>query len=291
MAKIGIDDIGSTHQIEDPDDPGYYVDLQWELCTHLSRYLVPVDLWGNCSVYFYCWKQDSSAGGYPILFSDQNGSPGQRVSSNEQYLDMNVSTPGWRMSSFFVDQIIPESSYVWFGFMGQYMVYPTFEEGGKQVRIMYQNIGDPLPNSFNSHETMNLDISQYFLFHDPVSYSKGVIETIGPIETMTRRFIPNRNNTEEVQSSDLMKRQYESHRNIEELPLLEDWSHRTLQMDRCLSEGIIPLENPGIERGRHIYLWDELEHWDYPQGIALKTGEVLELRSRITTVLELSSPL
>lgn len=290
MSIVGVDDIGETHLIESPEEPGVYIELLFEMYTHVSRYTLPRSLQGNCTAYFFCYNGDSDSGGFPVVYADNNGTPGAKISSNEQWMDMDVSTPRWRSASFRIEGLLPEGAKVWFGFKGEYMVYPTFNDRGPDVRLMYDYYEEPAP-VFQTDEIMELEISQYFTYHTPTHHLRNQHDLVGSFHQSHRYILFGRQETEAIFLLDNTGNSRSFFREIQERVEADTPMSRMTENQRVIEE------SPEIEmelkpnRLLLLILGDEVVLWDYPRGSILKCGEVLELWSRVTKTLELRCPL
>lgn len=288
MGRIGTDSIGSLHQVEDyPDE---WVDLLFEMTLHLQSYTLTEDLGGLCTASLYCYKQDSDAGGYPVLFSDSEGEPGYRLSSSEQWMDLDTSTPGWFSGTFRIDTIIPAGTTIWFGFMSHYMIYPTFDEGG-ECHLMWLDGDGVIPSEYGTDATQPIQVSQYFDFHSAVDYQRNVTEGNPAGDEMQKKLSIERIYPEVLTVLDLEDRIREIVMVPEEVVDPGDPLKRITQGIRSMETLIDPLEQNQRCQGHVLYLLEESEVWDYPIGRIIQVQEVLELHSGIDRILELNSPL
>ncbi|MDA3851203.1 MAG: hypothetical protein PF447_07995 [Spirochaetaceae bacterium] len=290
MARIGTNQIGSLHQIEDPDDPGYFFDYYIECQCFLQPYILPYDLYGSCLAYIYCYKHDGDAGAYPVIFSDSAGQPNNRISSSEQWIDLDVSSGQWKTGYLSMAQVVPAGTKVWFGFMSEYMIYPCYENGGN-CHFMWQDYGDPIPDNYQINESKAITISQYLDYRTPVNYLMNPTESMAPQDSKEKMSNQLRSFAEINQPLEKCHKYYDIKRTTFEHQQAYGTLGRIKGNWRNQGEILQPLTQAIKARGWFKEIQEEPQIWDYPLGRILKVQKVLELQSRITGTLELSCPL
>ena len=125
---------------------------QWCLLGALAvnRFVFPESYEGNVSAYLYAYDKVSFGGCRPVLYSDNNNIPLNRLSSNEGNIDIEVSGTnyaGWRSSTFNINTKIQSGSYIWFGISAT-LLFPRFDYGEKLYWYSYDNYTVNLPNTF-----------------------------------------------------------------------------------------------------------------------------------------------
>ena len=138
---VGTATIGSQYRWYDEGNEGWYRLRIDEECGILNSYMLPEDLTGLCTAYFYTYYDDSDGGVFPALYDiDIQYFPAHKLSVNEAHCPMrvNASNPaGWRSATFSVPETVPRGSSVLFGLATHWFFYPRFDWGGACLRTGY----------------------------------------------------------------------------------------------------------------------------------------------------------
>jgi len=116
-----------------------------------NKFLVPDQLAGTCTAYFY-FNQDylTNRDITPLLFDNINEKPKYRRSQNEEYIDIYqlnegignnplYNPPCWKSATFNVIDTVQGGSYIWFGAYSRWFI-TNFDYGG----IYYKNFPETI---------------------------------------------------------------------------------------------------------------------------------------------------
>jgi hypothetical protein len=179
---VGTTTVGSqTTWEQDPGEP--WVPVTNEVQMSVNRFILPDALDGWCTAYYHAYSNaEWESGGYPVLYSDNNNTPLYRRSTQESFVDLQVSSGkpvGWRSASFHSNGLIPSGSYVWFGLAAFYFWYARFDYGSKLYSIDWGL--ESIPEIFPGQEWM-----QFFYYDFRLSMYFDYVSTQGFIRTLTQ---------------------------------------------------------------------------------------------------------
>jgi hypothetical protein len=133
---IGTSTVGSQTTGRDPDNSDYdYPTLDNQLA--LNKYLVSQNGTGWCMVYVYTYNEEAEPYSRPCLFTNNNGKPYLKNSSQESEIDVELwgsQKPGWRNGNFKLNEMLLSGSYVWFGLFASYFM-TRFDYGGECYKM------------------------------------------------------------------------------------------------------------------------------------------------------------
>ena len=179
---IGTTTVGSQYIYYNIDNEDDY-ELMYELSVPVNRFLVPENLDGSCTAYFYVNSDDYEAGGRGVVYSDSSNKPLTRRSKDESFIDMrvNASKPkGWRSGTFKTNTSIASGSYIWFGCFCEYYWMPRFDWGVKCYRGWWADDYDNIPNTYNYSDTWDYDfkLSMYFTYSTAQNYVRTLTQGV-----------------------------------------------------------------------------------------------------------------
>ena len=175
---IGTTTVGKQNYWEENEG-----DLHIEFGMIVNRFLVSDALSGTqCTAYFYTDQHDGSAGGRPIVYSDNANSPLTRRSGNESFIDLrfiNGNNKGWRSGNFYVNNVTA-GSYIWFGLYSDEMWYPRYDFGAKCYWSGIEEYSG-MPNTFplwNVNYYFDYKLSMYFTYTSAQNYIRTLTQGI-----------------------------------------------------------------------------------------------------------------
>jgi len=178
---VGTTTVGSQYKhVWDAGEPAevLYFDCQ----IPVNRFTLPEILNGNCTAYVYTNSNDTSAGGRPVLFSDNGNSPLTRKSASEGLLDLKVSSSkpaGWRSVSFKSNGSIASGSYIWFGVFCEYVWLPRFDYGSKCYNDYWDTLTIPASYPiYNVNDYENFKLSMYFTYTSAQNYVRTLSQSV-----------------------------------------------------------------------------------------------------------------
>jgi hypothetical protein len=181
---IGTTTVGSQY-LWDNNDPGEpLTPLFFDCLMPVNRFLVSQGISGNCTAFAYTDRNDGSAGGRPVFYSDNGDKPWQRKSGAEGVFDFKVSgsnPAGWRSAVFRPEGGIAAGSYIWFGVFVKYMWYPRFDWGAKCYQEAWEDDGvipDAYPLYGNGQYYENFKLSMYFTYSSAQNFTRTLTQGV-----------------------------------------------------------------------------------------------------------------
>jgi hypothetical protein len=183
---IGTTTVGSqTHWDYDPPEPWGPVSLECEIA--FNQFTVMEAVKGICTAYFYAYSnEEPDSGGYPIIFDDNGYQPVNRLTKEEQFLDLEVSTSkpaGWRNTTFKTKDAIPAGSKIWFGLYTEYFAYARFDYGAKFYSQWNDDL-DAIPDTLRIYSHWSgadddwFKISWYFTYTAAQNYIRTLTQGV-----------------------------------------------------------------------------------------------------------------
>ena len=154
----------------------------------VNRFLFPESYDGNVTAYLYVYDKVSMSGCRPVLYSDNNNIPLNKLSSNEGNIDVSVSgtnAAGWRSASFNINTNIQSGSYIWYGISAA-LFYPRFDYGAKLYWYSYDNYAANLPNAFPlfpDGRFYDYKVSMYFDYATAQNYERTLTQGVTLIDS------------------------------------------------------------------------------------------------------------
>jgi hypothetical protein len=184
---IGTTTVGSLHEWDnhesDPNEP--WIDLEFEICIPVNKFLTPASFNGTCTGYAYTEDNYREEGGRPVIYSDNNDIPLNRKTKEEGYIDFSISgtkPPGWRSGSFKTNGAIGANSYIWFGICTEYMWSPRFDWGAKCHDGEWYDEDIPIPDIYplwrNGEYYENFKLSMYFTYTASQNYTRTLTQGV-----------------------------------------------------------------------------------------------------------------
>jgi hypothetical protein len=189
---IGTTTVGSQY-LWDNDPPEPWVPLVYELAIPVNCFLVPETINGLCTAYFYVYSnEEPDSAGYPVLYADSNNTPSARRSTQESYIDLQVTggkPAGWRSGTLRSNGSIASGNYIWFGIFTDAFWYPRFDYGARCYGEYWWDYGmedtvipDEYPlYSANYYE--NFKLSMYFNYTSAQNYIRTLTQGITLTDT------------------------------------------------------------------------------------------------------------
>jgi len=175
---IGTTTVGSQTYNEEEES-----DLFYELAISVNRFSVSEAINGLCTAYIYTNKNESEAGGRPVLYSDYGNVPQTRRSKDEQFVDLRVVSgkpKGWRTGTFRNNADITSGSYIWFGVFTEYTWFPRFDWGAKCYSDGWDDYNS-IPNTYplrNANWYYDFRLSMYFTYQSAQNYVRTLTQGI-----------------------------------------------------------------------------------------------------------------
>jgi hypothetical protein len=178
---IGTTTVGSQNMIynEDGDLTTYHI----EVSISVNRFLVPETINGTCTGYIYTNDDHPEAAGRPVLYSDNQNIPLNKMSKNEDFIDFRVISnkpKGWRNGTFQTKESITKGSYIWFGVCTEYFLHPRFDYGARLYSDFWDNY-DSIPDVYPLYDAQwyyDYKLSMYFTYSTAQNYVCSLIQGV-----------------------------------------------------------------------------------------------------------------
>jgi len=179
---VGTSTAGSQYQWR-PESSEPLETLYMDCQIAVNRFMVPETINGTCTAYVYTNADDIDAGGRAVFYSDSATKPVNRLSKNENLIDLRVggSRPaaGWRSGSFSSNRSISSGSYIWFGVSAEYFWYPRFDTGLTCYAEFWSD--GVTPNNYPKiFSTYNFRLSMYFTYTTGQNYARTLTQGVKP---------------------------------------------------------------------------------------------------------------
>lgn len=187
---IGTQTRGATYEYDrwGEDSP---VTFLMELETGLNRFTASSVIYGTCTSSMYCYYNIPGVGGIPVVYSEVNSKPLNRISQNEQNANFIVTTPRWISSSFSLSRPIAAGETFWYGYCASEIYFPYIDFTNRIERMytegLIENVFVPDPDPYTVIK--NVLMSMYFTYTDAQNFTRNMLDTIGLTETYGRNFI------------------------------------------------------------------------------------------------------
>ena len=145
----------------------------------VSRFYTDTKINGTCTGYG--WANATgvtyTTAGYPLIYSDVSNAPKNKLSSNEQLINLNL-LPGY-VSGFksagFTVSTINANSYLWYGISSDQQWYPRFDMGDTLYVQSWSST--PTPATFPASPLVrSLRLSMYFSFE--ANYTRTLVQGV-----------------------------------------------------------------------------------------------------------------
>ena len=225
----------------------------------VSRFYTDTKIVGACTGYG--WANATgvtyTTAGYPLIYSDVSNAPKNKLTSNEQLINLNL-LPGY-VSGFksagFTVSTINANSYLWYGISSDQQWYPRFDMG--DTLYVQSWSGTPTPATFPASPLVrSLRLSMYFTFEanytrtltqgvklsdsrkGKTEYKRSMFQTAGVTALLDRFNVLSRKCLETVATTMTIDRLIALCRNIQEQVSLslEKWAIQQLQ--RIFTENV-----------------------------------------------------
>jgi len=187
----------------------------------VNRFLFPESYNGTVTAYLYVYDKVSMSGCKPVLYSDNNNIPLDKLSSNEGNIDVSVSgtnAAGWRSSSFNINSNIQSGSYIWYGISAA-LFYPRFDYGEKLYWYSYDNYAVNLPTTFPlfpDGRFYDYKVSMYFDYTTAQNYVRTLTQGVTLTDNRKLTAEYKRDATETVQANGVVNRLQTFYRKLQE---------------------------------------------------------------------------
>jgi hypothetical protein len=176
---IGTATVGSQYLWE--QDPGEWAPLTNEVCIPVNRFLIADAIKGTCTAYFYVYSgEEYDSAGYPVLYADKIGKPGNRLSGDERLIDFAVGGAkgaGWRGGTF--EGSGAAGDYVWFGAFTLYFWYARFDYGGSFYNSYWADETIPANYPAIYDAAKNFKLSMYVSYTgEPQAYVRTLVQGV-----------------------------------------------------------------------------------------------------------------
>lgn len=186
---IGTQTRGATYEY-DRWGEGSPVTFYMELETGLNRFTASSAIYGTCLSSMYCYLNTPGVAGIPVLYSEVNSKPANRISQNEQNANFVVTSPRWVSSSFSLSRPVAAGETFWYGYCASEIYFPYIDFANR-IERMYTDgfienvfVPDPDPDTV----IKNVLMSMYFTYTDAQNLTRIMLDTIGLTETLARHF-------------------------------------------------------------------------------------------------------
>jgi hypothetical protein len=160
-----------------------------EIKMGFSRFTAATPISGLCTSYIYSYKNEADTA-QAVLFSDSAGMPVNRLSRNEQVVQLQRSSPAWVSSTFSLPSTVAQGAAFWYGYYTQDMLYTYYDAVGTFRRMSldnYSTIPDVYDDEWNE-QTWQVLMSAYFSYSVTQALNRSVMDTIGLTETFGKKF-------------------------------------------------------------------------------------------------------
>jgi len=218
---IGTNTVGSQYKW-DADPPEPFSPLMFEILIPVNRFLVTDAINGNCTAYIYTNADDGSAGGRPVLYSDNSNKPLTRKSANEELIDFRVRNgkpAGWRSGAFRSNGNIASGVYIWFGVFVEDIWYARFDYGAKCYCEEWNYSNHNIPNTYpivDPNWYQNFRLSMYFTYSSGQNYVRTITQGISLTDNRRKTVEYKRLTTQTVQADTAINKFQAMYRNVQE---------------------------------------------------------------------------
>jgi hypothetical protein len=129
---VGTSTVGSQTKWYDEDNEEVR-ELFFEISIATNRFYIPENFSGTATAYVYAHNRDYDGNVRPVLFSDNNNVPRNRLTKAESMIDVAVNAnklAGWRSTTFQSKDAVSAGSYAWLGISCVWF-NPRFDYGAK----------------------------------------------------------------------------------------------------------------------------------------------------------------
>jgi len=227
---VGTTTVGSQYKW-DADPPEPFAPLTFEAQIPVNRFLISETINGSCTAYIYTNADDGSAGGCPVLYSDNNNSPLTRKSANEGFIDLKVrngKTVGWRSGTFEINGSVASGLYVWFGVYCEDLWYARFDYGAKCYCDEWTNLNYIIPDTYPMYKLnwyFDFKLSMYFTYTSGQNYIRAITQGISVTDNRNMTADFKRITAQTVQANTVMNKLHTICRNIQEMIKCMDINH------------------------------------------------------------------
>ncbi len=240
---IGTQVRGATYEY-DRWGEGSPVTFYMELETGLNRFTASSAIYGTCTSFMYCYLNIPGVGGIPVVYSEANLKPANRISQNEQNANFVVTTPAWRSSTFSLSRPIAAGETFWYGYCAS-EIYFTYIDFTNRVERMYTDgfiedvfVAAPDPDTV----IKNVLMSMYFTYTDAQNFSRIMLDTIGLTETFMRNFIFKRGVASALDTDEEVSKNMGYSRNCSSVTGMSELYLCTQNLIRLLTDSLVVIE-------------------------------------------------
>jgi hypothetical protein len=160
-----------------------------EIKMGFSRFTAATPISGLCNSYIYSYKNEADSA-QAVLFSDSAGLPVNRLSRNEQVVQLQRLSPAWVSSTFSLPSAVAQDAAFWYGYYTHDMLYTYYDAVGT-FRCMsvddYPTVPDVYDDEWNE-QTWQVLMSAYFEYSVAQALNRSVMDTVGLTETFGKSF-------------------------------------------------------------------------------------------------------
>ena len=160
------------------DDPFYdAVYFSWDIA--VNRFYAPETIKGECTAFVYVYEREADYGGYCAVYSDSGNKPVKKLSTEEEWFELEVPPyqMAWKSGTLYCDNPISGGSYIWFGIVPD-MWWALFDYGST-CRFTFENSIYYPPNNFpGSHYTLDMKLSMYFTYTASQNYVRTLTQGV-----------------------------------------------------------------------------------------------------------------
>jgi hypothetical protein len=140
-------------------------DFYLELKMGFSRFTAGTPIAGTCTSYVYSYV-NMACSACAVLYSDSAGMPMNRLSRNEQFVQMQRGSPAWVPSSFSLPSPVAQGESFWYGYFTAESLYTYYDAVGTFRRMSIDDYSTP-PDLYDdewNEQTWQVLMSAYFSY-------------------------------------------------------------------------------------------------------------------------------
>lgn len=167
-------------------DEGVPVPFGLDVEMGLGRFMASEHMAGSCTAYIYAYLSGGYSG-QAVLYADDDGVPGARLSRDETITSLDATMPSWYGSRFTLSEDIGEEQMIWFGYNAKTGLATYYDVGGT-FKKMWTDTYPGVPELFSdTGDTWNIIMSAYCAVNPPATISRTVTGSAGITSIPSRK--------------------------------------------------------------------------------------------------------
>lgn len=186
-------------------DEGVPVPFGLDVEMGLGRFMASEHMAGSCTAYIYSYLSGGYSG-QAVLYADDDGVPGARLSRDETITSLDATMPSWYSSRFTLSEDVGEEQIIWFGYNAKTGLATYYDVGGT-FKKMWTDTYPGVPELFSdTGDTWNIIMSAYCAVNPPATISRTVTGSAGVSELRSRTLSWKRTLSDGVKAQRAIKR-------------------------------------------------------------------------------------